>query len=145
MFSLSYLDHSGQDGLGAQLVRFATLYSLTRKFKIPWDHTDILKVDRNPLDGTSKASSFANSLKELNYYLSAGANFQDRTINKLKFNRILSRKQLSCHLSIISLSAKFFKPHFSIALKYPQTYIQYCPNLLSYFSNDFSLKKTTQS
>ena len=141
MFSLSYLDNSGQDGLGAQLVRYATLYSLARKFKIPWQHTDILKVDRNPLDGSSKDGSFENSLKELNHYLSAGADSRDRPIKKLKLDRVLSRKQLKCLLAIISLSAKFFKPRFSIVLKYPQTYTRYFPNLLSYFSNDFAFKR----
>lgn len=142
MFSLSYLDNSGQDGLGAQLLRYATLYSLARKFKIPWEHSDIHNVDRNPLDGASKGDNFESSLEELNSYLGRNASFRDRPTKKLKLDRVLSRRQLRFLLAIISLSAKFFKPRFSIAFKYPQSYVRYFPDLLSHFSNEFAFRET---
>jgi hypothetical protein len=143
MLALTNSPISGSDGTGAQLVRYATLYSLSRKYKIPWVHSPIVKIDSNPGDGMQNSESITDFLNELNVFLLKPENVNEfpNSVSKFSIKKSLSKSNLQFLLQSVSTLSRIYPPILALTLNHPQSYLQYFRDLLVYFSNDYALTK----
>jgi hypothetical protein len=87
---LTYDNLTTQDGSGAQVQRIFAIYSLAKKLKIEYLHSQILEIDFNPGDGVSTLEEmlvYKNKLNESLSFLSTERIEDSNRIN-LKFQNL---------------------------------------------------------
>lgn len=143
MFALTNSDAQGQDGTGAQVLRFLIHLALSRKYQIPFRYQDIKKIDSNPGDSFQTHDDKLLFLKKLNLVLSKDLMFiQDEKVFFLR--RIFGYYQLHFLLSCMKLLSKLIKPRFLVSFN---NCVSYSPLLTEYFTEYTSqiLEKSTLS
>ena len=139
MIALTNSQISGSDGTGAQVLRYAILFSLSRKYEIPWIHSPILKIDSNPGDGMQSPELISKFLKELNSFLTNREKEEFVfSLPKFSIKRPLSKSHLHSVLHFFSKLSKIHHPVLAITLNHPNTYLKHSTDLLAHFSSNYA-------
>lgn len=107
---LTYDNLASQDGSGAQVQRIFAIYSLAKKLKIEYLHSQILEIDFNPGDGINtleEMSVYKNKLNESLSFLSTERIENGNRIN-LKF------RSLRLFLNVGTLHVVYYRLFFSL-------------------------------
>ena len=98
---LTYNNLALQDGSGAQVQRIFAIYSLARKMKIGYLHSQILEIDFNPGDGISDREKMMRYKRKLN----ASLDFlgSKRITNEFRINFKFQKLRVFLNISVLYL------------------------------------------
>lgn len=143
MFALTNLDSQGQDGTGAQVLRFLIHFGLSRKYKIPFRYQEIKQIDSNPGDSFETQEEKMIFLKKLNQVLAAEL-ILARKEKSFFIRKIFSKLQLHFFLKLIKIFSRFLKPRYLLSFNNCITYSPLLSDTLPQYTLQFLQKSTIE-